>query len=165
MADEGTTEEAVTVTEDSEPQEQPTQPDDLPKDHPLVKTLAAQKAQIKELRSKAARLDELEKAQLSTEERLTQERDTAVAERDQALAELLRWKVATRFGLADEDVDLFLTGTDEDTLTKQAERLAERTPPVNGGLRVPAEGRNPSVPALNSDDLEGALKRKLGINT
>jgi hypothetical protein len=127
-----------------------------------------QKAREQEKKAKenvAARmeLDQLKAAQLTTEERLTAELQSACTERDQALTDLLRWKVATRFGIADEDVDLFLTGTDEETLIKQAERLAERTPSTNGGLYVPQEGRNPSGPALNSDDLEGALKRKLGI--
>lgn len=42
-----------------------TEPVELPSDHPLVRTLAAQKAQIKELKAKAARLDELEEAQKS----------------------------------------------------------------------------------------------------
>lgn len=158
MAEEGTAE--VTETETTE------QPQ-APKPTETVE-FWRQKAQEQEKRAKenvAARreLDELKASQLTNEERITAELSKVVAERDQALADLLRWKVATRFGIADEDVDLFLTGTDEETLTKQAERLAERTPPTNGGLYVPQEGRNPSVPALNSDDLEGALKRKLGI--
>jgi len=158
MAEEGTAE--VTETETTE------QPQ-APKPTETVE-FWRQKAQEQEKRAKenvAARreLDELKASQLTNEERITAELSKVVAERDQALADLLRWRVATRFGIADEDVDLFLTGTDEETLTKQAERLAERTPSTNGGLYVPAEGRNPSVPALNSDDLEGALKRKLGI--
>lgn len=158
MAEEGTAE--VTETETTE------QPQ-APKPTETVE-FWRQKAQEQEKRAKenvAARreLDELKASQLTNEERITAELSKVVAERDQALADLLRWRVATRFGIADEDVDLFLTGTDEETLTKQAERLAERTPPTNGGLYVPQEGRNPSVPALNSDDLEGALKRKLGI--
>lgn len=159
MADEeGTTE----VTETDTP-EQP----DVTKPTETVE-FWKQKAREQEKKAKenvAARmeLDQLKAAQLTNEERLTAELQTACAERDQALTDLLRWRVATRFGIADEDVDLFLTGTDEETLVKQAERLAERTPSTNGGLYVPQEGRNPSGPALNSDELEGALKRKLGI--
>ena len=160
MADEevGTAEVAVTDTPEQPDVTKPTETVEFWK----------QKAREQEKKAKenvAARveLDTLKAAQLTNEERITAELTKAVAERDQALAELLRWKVASRFGLTDEDVDLFLTGMDEDTLTKQAERLAERTPPTNGGLYVPQEGRNPSTPALNSDDLEGALKRKLGI--
>lgn len=38
----------------------------------------------------------------------------------------LRSNVATTFGVSAEDRDLFLTGTDEVTLTAQAKRLSER---------------------------------------
>lgn len=42
-----------------------TEPVVLPDDHPLVKTLAAQKEQIRELKEKATRLDEIEESQKS----------------------------------------------------------------------------------------------------
>jgi hypothetical protein len=48
--------------------------------------------------------------------------------KDFARAEALRLRVASKFGIGDEDADLFLTGSDEETLTKQAERLAAREP-------------------------------------
>ena len=48
-------------------------------------------------------------------------------ERDTAVREALRFKVATKYGISDEDADLFLNGSDEESLTKQAERLAART--------------------------------------
>jgi hypothetical protein len=118
----------------------------------------------KSLKGLQQQLADIEAAKLSDQERIALERDQAAADRDAARAELLRYRVASRFGIADEDIELFLTGTDEETLTKQAERLAERssTKPVNG-LHVPQEGRTPTVPALNSDDLESALRRKLGM--
>lgn len=167
MAEEGTAQEGNTTTPETEVVEQP----DAPKPTETVE-FWKQKAREQERKAKdnaqaAKELDDLKAAQLSNEERIAAERDKAIAERDNAMTELLRWKVATKFGIADEDVDLFLTGTDEDTLLKQAERLAERTAaskPSKNGLHVPVEGRTPSVPALNSDDLEGALRRKLGIN-
>ena len=61
MSDVTTAEVTEPVTEDS------TTPDalQLPDDHPLVKTLAAQKSAIKELKAKASRLDEIEEAQKS----------------------------------------------------------------------------------------------------
>lgn len=158
MADEGTTEATETVAPDEQP--------DVTRPEVDWKQKAREwEKRAKENAQARTELDALKASQLSNEERLAAERDQAVAERDKALTDMLRWQIATRFGIADEDVDLFLTGTDEDTLVKQAERLAERTTTTNpnGGLHVPAEGRNPSVPALNSDDLEGALKRKLGI--
>jgi len=39
--------------------------------------------------------------------------------------ELTRWKVAAKHGISEEDVALFLTATDEETLNKQAERLSQ----------------------------------------
>lgn len=67
-------------------------------------------------------------------------------------------------GIPQEDADLFLTGGDKDTLSKQAARLAEKfaqQQPTAG--HVPAEGRAPEALALNSNGLEQALKSKLGI--
>jgi hypothetical protein len=59
-------------------------PIELPADHPLVKTLAAQKETIKELKGKASRLDEIEEAQ-KTELQKAQERAEAA---EQALADI-----------------------------------------------------------------------------
>ena len=41
-------------------------------------------------------------------------------------ADALRLRIAAKHGISDDDADLFLTGTDEDTLTRQAQRLADR---------------------------------------
>jgi len=40
--------------------------------------------------------------------------------------EAMRRRVQAAHGISDEDADLFLTGTDEDTLAAQAKRLADR---------------------------------------
>ena len=45
---------------------------------------------------------------------------------EKANREALRRRVQAAHGISDEDADLFLTGTDEDTLAAQAKRLAER---------------------------------------
>lgn len=42
-----------------------------------------------------------------------------------AAAKVMRWQVAAKHGLSAEDVDLFLTATDEETLEKQAQRLSQ----------------------------------------
>ena len=53
----------------------------------------------------------------------------------------LRSDVATRFGITAEDRDLFLTGTDEESLTAQAKRLADRITDVKKhGNVAPKEG-------------------------
>jgi hypothetical protein len=119
---------------------------------------AAEKA----LKGLQQQLDEVTQEKLTEDERIVREREQAIAERDAAKAEALRYRVATRFGISDEDAELFLTGTDEETLTRQAERLAEHNKQPEG-LYVPAEGHQPSAPALNSDELETSLRRKLGI--
>lgn len=56
----------------------------------------------------------------------------------------MRANIASKFGLSTEDRDLFLTGADEDTLTAQAQRLADReSERRKQGNHVPNEGTNP----------------------
>lgn len=62
-------------------------------------------------------------------------------------AELIRLRVASKHGISAEDAELFLTGTDEDSLIKQAERLAAMEPAKKPrGSYVPNEGKNPNSP-------------------
>lgn len=82
------------------------------------KTAAALQKQLDEIN--AANLSDLEKAQ--------KEAADAQAAATKAQAEALRYRVAAKNSISDEDAELFLTGTDEDTLTRQAARLVERTP-------------------------------------
>lgn len=112
-----------------------------------------------------SRLDEIESAQLSEAEKAKRRADEAEARAQAAEAGALRWRIAAKHGISDDDAELFLTGNDEDTLNRQAQRLAERTTPQSksDGLYVPAEGKVPGAPALNSDDLEVALRNKLNI--
>lgn len=74
----------------------------------------------------ATRLAEIEESQKSETQKLID----AAAEADKAAAtakaEALRWRIAAKHQISDDDAELFLTGTDEDSLTKQAERLMER---------------------------------------
>jgi hypothetical protein len=79
----------------------------------------------------------------------TAEERIAALEREvqQSQREALRRRVQAAHGIADEDADLFLTGTDEDTLTAQAKRLAEReSERKRQGNHVPREGATPSEP-------------------
>lgn len=79
-----------------------------------------------DLKAKAAKLDEIEQANLSELEKANGRITTAEKERDGAKAEALRLRIAVTHGISLEDADLFLTGTDEETLTAQAKRLADR---------------------------------------
>lgn len=95
----------------------------------------------KDIKAKAAKLDEIEAASKSETERAAERASAAEAERDVARAESLRLRIATKNGISDTDADLFLTGTDEDTLNKQAARLAQHASDrkKNGNV-VPNEG-------------------------
>jgi len=76
-------------------------------------------------KAKYADYDDLKKA---AEGKKTAEDRIAELERSigDANAKALRADIANRHGISAEDRDLFLTGTDVDTLTAQAKRLSER---------------------------------------
>lgn len=101
----------------------------------------AKYADYADLKAKAAKLDELEAANKSEIEKAVEARTKAEQAAAQAAAEALRWRIAAEHGISVEDAELFLTGTDEETLTKQAQRLAERVADrrKNGNV-VPREG-------------------------
>lgn len=69
---------------------------------------------------------------------------------EKANHEALKRRVQAAHGVSDEDADLFLTGADEESLTAQAKRLADReTERKSKGNHVPREGETPSK---KSDD-------------
>lgn len=86
----------------------------------------------------AQKLAEIEDAQKSEAERLTDAANQAKAEAEQARAEALRWKIAAKHGISDADAETFLTASDEDTLTRQAERLAALAIKPDDTSKVPA---------------------------
>ena len=86
-----------------------------------IKRERAKFSDYADLQAKAQKLDEFEaKAQADLE---AANEATAAAEQRAADAELdaLRWRVAVKHGISAEDVEMFLSGTDEDSLTRQAE--------------------------------------------
>ena len=124
----------------------------------------ARKAAENAQKALQAQLDEMKRAGLSDLERAQAAAADAQKAAEQATADALRWRIAARHGISDEDAETFLTAADEATLTRQAERLASMaaasptTPKpdrTQGGSGQPA--------ALNSDGLEDALRSKLGI--
>ena len=154
-----------TPTEPTEPQEQ-TQgdPDDAPLGEGGKKALDAERAARKEAERSAAelqaRLDEIEKANESALERAQREANEAKEAATKATAEALRLRVAAKHGISDEDADLFLTGADEDTLTRQAERLAARNA-ADGAPRAPKpdpnQGRNGKGSASTADQFAATV--------
>jgi hypothetical protein len=76
-------------------------------------------------RAKYADYDDL-KAKAEGAKTIEQKLADLEAKNAAAEARALRSDIAARHGISAEDRDLFLTGTDEETLTAQAKRLAER---------------------------------------
>ncbi|MFF1531518.1 hypothetical protein [Cellulomonas sp. NPDC058312] len=126
------------------------QPIELPADHPLVKTLAAQKESIKELKVRAARADELEDAQ-KTESEKTADR-IAKAESEAAsvpskVADALRTHLVALHGIEAEDAELFLTANDPELLQKQVDRLVGQSGKRKKSNFVPREGNTSTAGA------------------
>lgn len=98
-----------------------------------------QEKRAKENATAAARLAEIEDAQKSETQRLSEAAEAARRDADEARAEAMRLRVASSHGITDaEAVALFLTGTDEETLTRQAQRLSEMASTTNAGAQPPA---------------------------
>ena len=103
------------------------------------------RAEAADWKAKAAKLDEYEQANQTEAEKSAKRIADLEAELGNTRRDSLRIKIASANGITDaEDIDLFLTGTDEETLTKQAKRLAERTADRKKSHVVPGEGKTPS---------------------
>ena len=104
----------------------------------------AKYADYKDLKAKAEQFDAIEKASQTDAERAAARIQELEAELSTTRRDSLRLKIASDHGITDaDDIDLFLTGTDEETLTKQAKRLADREADrKKQGNHVPREGNN-----------------------
>ena len=130
------------------------------------KAIKAERDARKEAEKRATelqkQLDEIEAAKLSDLERAQRELEDTRSALEQASREALRFRIAAKYNIGDEDAELFLTGSDEETLEKQAKRLSDSSKPVTP-LPDGSQGGGATPVALNSRELEGALKQKLGI--
>ena len=127
------------------------------------KALRAERERATAAERRAAELkakhDEIEAAQLSDLERAQKAAQDAQEDAAKARVDALRFRVAAQYGIAEEDAELFLTGSDAETLTRQATRLKDRTPTTP--RPDPTQGAQ-QAPALNSDGLTQALARAVG---
>lgn len=120
-------------------------------------------ADYDDLKAKAARLDEIEAANKSELEKAEERAAAAEAAREKAVAEGLRFRIAAKHGISDEDAELFLTGKDEDTLLAQAKRLADREADrKKNGNQAPREGTNPPH---ETDDVREFARALFNRNT
>lgn len=142
MSDMTTAEGTETATEATEPSTTTTA--ELPADHPLVKTLALQKAEIKDLKGKAARLSEIEEAQKTDAEKTADRIAKAEAEVATVPAKvcsaLKPFLLELNPEIDSEKADLFLTATDPDLLMKQWAQLVELSGKRKNTNTVPREG-------------------------
>lgn len=137
-------------------------PEQLPADHPLVKTLAEQKKAIKELKARTARLDEIEDAQKSEAEKVADriaKAEAEVATVPSKVAAALREHLVALHEIDKDDAELFLTATEPDLLLKQVTRLVGQSDKRKKTNVVPREGTNPSTPG--GDDELRAFARGL----
>lgn len=114
----------------------------------------------KENSQAAARLAEIEESNKSESQKLADAKTAAERERDDAKRDVLRLRIATKYGIGDDDIDLFLTGSDEETLSRQAERLAARNAEA-GAPRTPRpdpnQGRPTTGAATTADQFAAAI--------
>lgn len=96
----------------------------------------------------AQRLKEIEDAQKTEAQRLSEQLAEAQRAAQESQAQALRLRLALKHGISDEDAEVFLTAADEETLTRQAERLAAlRSQPTQNG-RQPVEAlKSGALPA------------------
>lgn len=117
---------------------------------------AARKAAEKSAADLKAQLDKINQANESAVERAQREANEARAAADKATADALRFRVASKHGISEEDADLFLTGTDADTLERQAARLVERTPTTSAAPRPDLTQGGRGKPAGSSPEQDFA---------
>lgn len=79
--------------------------------------------ELNELKPAAERLKEIEDQQKSDLDKANERIAELEAKDAKSSVEALRWRIAAKHGISDEDAEVFLTGSDEDSITKQAERL------------------------------------------
>ena len=117
-------------------------------------------SRAKDNKSAADRLAAIEEANKSEAQRAAERLATAEKAAADAMAEALRFKIAAKFSVSDEDAELFLTGTDEETLTRQADRLARRAEEA-GRPRSPKpdpnQGRDSRGTASTADQFAAAV--------
>ncbi len=113
---------------------------------------------IKAIKSAAEELAAIKESQKSEAQKQADRVTALEAEIRGARSEALRLRVASKFGIAEEDADLFLTGDDEETLTKQAKRLTDReSERKKQGNFVPREGTNPKPGSDNDREVVRSL--------
>src|SRR5690625_1341850 len=91
----------------------------------LTKEREARKQAERQAAAYKKKLDDAAKANMSDLERAQAEAKAASERAEAAERDVLRYRIAAKHGISDADADLFLTGSDEETMAAQAARYAE----------------------------------------
>jgi len=112
----------------------------------------ARKQAERQLAALQEQVDAITAEKMTDLERAQQAATKAQEDAEKSAREALRYRYASRHGISDEDAELFLTGVDEESVARQAERLAA----AMGAPRTPAPdpsqgvGSTP-VPTTNAE--------------
>lgn len=124
----------------------------LPDDHPLVKTLEAQKEQIKKLKERTQKLDELEQEQMTEAEKAAARLEAAEDRARELEVANSKKDVVIEFGLSKEDAEILEGITDIDAMKRIAARLATATEPVKRSPKPhPAQMQGGDTPPEDDD--------------
>lgn len=107
------------------------------------------KDQLKALKPAADRLKEIEDQQKTDLEKANELLAEAQKQAALSATEALRFRIATKHRISDEDAEVFLTGSDEESITKQAERLVALQGEKVAAQQQkpdPSQGARPSMP-------------------
>ena len=160
--------EQDTTTETTEATEQGATPNDVAElgeggQKALKAEREARKAAERAAADLQSQLEQIQQSQMSDLERAQTQARTYEEAATKAQAEALRWRIAAKHGISDDDAETFLTGSDEASLTRQAERLASlATTAPTTPKPDRTQGGSGEPPALNSDALEDALRNAVG---
>lgn len=161
-----TTTETVVETATTEQTATQGDPAEAPLGEGGKKALQAERDRAKELEKQlnaaTAKLSEIERANETEAQRLQREAQEARDALPKGITDAFREAATTFGGISAEDAELFLTGSDKETLKRQAARLVERVP--TGPLPDLSQGGSGTPLALNGDPLLNDLKSKLGIS-
>lgn len=144
-AEAAATETEATTTEQQAEQAKPTETVEFWREQ-----AKKQEKRAKDNADAAKRLAEIEESQKSEADKTADRIKQLETEAESARRDALRFKVASEFGIASERAELLLTGSDEETMRRQAEALkGESDERKKTGNRVPREGQTSST---SSDD-------------
>lgn len=130
----------------------------------LKDRLARERAKFSDyndLKAKAAKLDEIENANRTEAEKATAKITELETQLNTMRVESTRLRIAAEHGITDaDDIRLFLTGSDEDTLTAQAKRLADRD--ADRKKRGNQSSREGTTPRVTADEERTAVRSLFG---